>query len=30
MRKKKGMVIGIMIILVLIVVGVTMVSQSPR
>ena len=30
MRKKKGMVIGIMIIVAAIVVGVTVVSQSPR
>lgn len=30
MRRKKGMVIGIMIILAAIVVGVTVVSQSPR
>lgn len=30
MRRKKRMVIGIMIILAVIVVGVTVVSQSPR
>lgn len=30
MRKKKGVVIGIMVILAAIAVGVTVVSQSPR